>query len=152
MKNPHASFGILEINYKSSPCLIWISPKKTEKNPCLITKTEYLPYYVVKLMMKCLPASSLVLPSRAQIKFFSFACLIITSWNEQVSVSFLENFQSGLQILFYTGDYVCHMIGHEVLFNKPARVTLVTSASGCTRHSYVTSLNSRLCCVGRAFS
>ena len=28
------------------------------------------------------------------------------------------------------GDYVCHKIGHEVLSDKPARVTLVTSASG----------------------
>jgi len=50
------------------------------------------------------------------------------------------------------GDYVCHEIGHEVLSNKAARVTLVTTAAGCEGHSYVTYLNSRLCCVGRPYS
>ena len=55
MKTPHASSGILEINYKSPPCLTWISPNKLKN--CLVTKTEYLPYFIVKFKIKCLSAS-----------------------------------------------------------------------------------------------
>ena len=60
VKTPHASHGILEINYKSPPCLIWISPNKLKTNPLPITMTEYLPYFIVKFKIKCLPASWLM--------------------------------------------------------------------------------------------
>ena len=55
MKCPHVSSGIFEINYKSLPRLILISPNKLLKKTCHTTKTEYLPYFVVKLKIKCLP-------------------------------------------------------------------------------------------------
>ena len=45
MKPPHTSPGIMEINFKRPPCLIWISPNK------------YLPYIMVKFKIKCLPVS-----------------------------------------------------------------------------------------------
>ena len=59
MKTPHASHwnGILEVNYKSPPGLIWISPNKLRNNPLPITMTEYLPYFIAKFKIKCLPAS-----------------------------------------------------------------------------------------------
>ena len=59
MKTPRVSHGILEINYKSPPCLIWISPNKLRNNPLPITMTEHLPYFIVKFKIKCLPASRL---------------------------------------------------------------------------------------------
>ena len=33
MKTPHASSGILEMNYKSPPCLTNITPNKLKNNP-----------------------------------------------------------------------------------------------------------------------
>ena len=57
MKTPHTSHGILELNYKSPPCLIWILSIKLLNNPLPITMTEYLPYFIVKFKIKCLPAS-----------------------------------------------------------------------------------------------
>ena len=57
MKTPHASHGILETNYKSPPCLIYISPNILWKNPLPITMTEELPYFVVKFKIKCPPLS-----------------------------------------------------------------------------------------------
>ena len=57
MKTPHATSGILEINFKSPPCPTSISQNKLKNNSCLITKTEYLPYFIVKFKIKCLPTS-----------------------------------------------------------------------------------------------
>ena len=125
--------------------------KKHEKNPCFITKTEYLPYCVAKLMMKCLPASKLSIAFSDTDQMLHF-CLPNYFFLEMSKFQLYFLFFSNKVYKFYTGDYVCHKIGHEVLSNKPARVTLVTSASGCTGHSYVTSLNSRLCCIGRTLS
>ena len=57
MKTPHALSGILEINYKSPPCLTKISPNKPTNNPLPINMTDYLLCFIVKLKIKCLPAS-----------------------------------------------------------------------------------------------
>ena len=54
IKAPNASPGILAINYKTPPCLIW----KTV--PCLIASTEYLLYFIEKFKIKWLPASCLI--------------------------------------------------------------------------------------------
>ena len=53
MKTPHASSGILEINYKSPLCLTEISPNKLKNDPRLITKAENLPCLIVEFKIKC---------------------------------------------------------------------------------------------------
>ena len=63
MKNLHTSHGILEINYKSPPCLIWIPPNILRNNPLPMTMTEGLKYFIVQFKIKCLHASWLSIAS-----------------------------------------------------------------------------------------
>ena len=98
MKTPHATSGILEINYKSPPCLTSISPNKLKNNPCLITKTEYLRYFIVKFKIKCLPASRLSIAFSDTDVIVIFACLTKNrelpkneswrSWVEETNTSY----------------------------------------------------------------
>ena len=69
MKTPLASHGILEINYRSPPCHIWIPPNKLINNHLPIPMTEYFPYFIVKYKIECLPASVLhfCLPYRSML-------------------------------------------------------------------------------------
>ena len=57
IKTPHASHGILELNYKSLPCLIWTSSNKLRTNTCLSLWLSIYSIFIVKFKIKCLPAS-----------------------------------------------------------------------------------------------
>ena len=74
MKTPHASSGILEITINHLPASNEFHQKNWKTTPCLITKTVYLPYYIVKFKIKCLPASLLSIPFSDTDLMFQF-CL-----------------------------------------------------------------------------
>ena len=78
IKTPHASSRILEIyiinNLPASDKFCQINWKTA---PCLITKTKYLPYFVVSFRINASLPNGFVLPSLTQIQCFSFACLIL---------------------------------------------------------------------------
>ena len=56
MNTPHTSHGILEINYKSLPCVIWITTNKPRNNP-VYHHDWVFPSFVVSFKIKCLHAS-----------------------------------------------------------------------------------------------
>ena len=58
-QNENSSYlnGILKINYKSHPYLIWISPYKLRDNSLPITMTEDLPRFIAKIKTNWFPAS-----------------------------------------------------------------------------------------------
>ena len=125
--------------------------KKHEKNPCFITKTEYLPYCVAKLMMKCLPASKLSIAFSDTDQMLQ-VCLPNYYFLKWASFSFISwKFPTRFT------NFVLHR-WLRLPQDRPrgsfqqAGTSYSSDSSGCTGHSYVTSLNSRLCCVGRTLS
>ena len=55
MEIPPASHGFVAMNYKTSPCLMWITLNELKNNPCLNVKFELLPSFIMKGKIKYLP-------------------------------------------------------------------------------------------------
>ena len=79
-----ASHNLHQINWKTTPCLI--------------TKTEYLPYFIVNLRIKCLPALWLSIAFSDTDLMFQF-CLPHTFNLKKIDASLIQVLESKLPVI-----------------------------------------------------
>ena len=148
--SPDSSHRILEINYKSLQCLMWISSNYLKNDPSSITMSKNLPYYNAKFKIKCLPAPHCLgrrcrlFPCRASSSISNG-----TAWQARLLqivvyhcpyISFYRTATKNNALLNQWGTSVFNLLNF-LLFNQKQRMNLTWGLTPIKRYTLIAVTN-----------